>query len=149
MDTAGLLDRLASRRYIEDIRARPDWWQPYPLPPQLQALSPEPNSHFLLSDGTRRTDGGLFSLDGVHPTTVSFGILAQELITIMRRAGVEFQNPDGGPRPDQVTVDFFRLIRRDTLINQPPGHLTASLDVLAWAEPTLSVAQRTLYFRVC
>ncbi|WP_406729072.1 hypothetical protein WJ438_37140 [Streptomyces sp. GD-15H] len=149
MDTAGLLDRLASRRYIEDPLARPTWWQPYPLPPQLQALSPEPNSHFLASDGTRRTDGGLFSLDGVHPTTIGYGILAQELITIMRRAGVEFRHADGSVRPDPVTVDFSRLIRRDTLINQPPGNLTSGLGVLAWAEPTLSLVQRTLYFRAC
>jgi hypothetical protein len=148
MDTAGLLDRLASRRYIEDPMARPSWWQPYPLPPQLQAMSPEPNSHFLVSDGTKRTDGGLFSLDGVHPTTVGYGILAQELITIMCRAGVEFRYADGSVRPGPINVDFSRLIRRDTLINHPPGNITAGLDTLAWAEPTLSLVRRTLYFRV-
>ncbi|MGW1957589.1 hypothetical protein ACWCPI_33360 [Streptomyces sp. NPDC001920] len=148
LDTAGLLDRLASRRYIEDHLARPPWWQPYPLPPQLQALSPPPNSHFLTSDGARRTDGGLFSLDGIHPTTVGYGILAQELITIMRRAGVEFLHFDGSLRADPVTVDFARLIRRDTLINQPPSNLTSGLDALAWAEPTLNLLQRILHFRV-
>jgi hypothetical protein len=147
LDTAGLLDRLASRRYIEDPLARPAWWQPYPLPPQLQALTPPPNSHFLTSDGVRRTNGGLFSLDGIHPTTVGYGILAQELITVMRRAGVKFRHPDGSVRADPVTVDFARLIRRDTLINQPPGNLTSGLDALAWAEPVLSLLQRTLYFR--
>lgn len=148
MDTAGLLDRFASRRYLEDPLARPAWWHPYTLPPQMQALTPPPNSHFLTSDGVRRTGGGLFSLDGVHPTTVGYGILAQELITIMRRAGVEFRYPDGSLRADPVTVDFARLIRRDTLINQPPGDLTSGLDVLAWAELTLNLLQRTLYFRI-
>ncbi|WP_328876408.1 hypothetical protein OHT76_43830 [Streptomyces sp. NBC_00287] len=125
MDTAGLLDRLASRRYIEDPLARPKLWRAYPLAPQLTALAPEPNSRFLTSDGARRTDGGLFSLDGVHPSTVGYGIVAQELINVMLRAGVEFRHPDGSVRTAPVTVDFDRLIRRDTLINQPPGNLTS------------------------
>ncbi|SOR84420.1 MULTISPECIES: hypothetical protein [Streptomyces] len=66
----------------------------------------------------------------------------------MRRAGVEFRHPDGSLRADPVTVDFARLIRRDTLINQPPGNLASGLDALAWVEPTLSLLQRTLYFGV-
>ena len=95
-DVAGLLDRLAQRRYIDDILARPPWWQPYPLPPELQALTPVPDSRFLTGDGRGgRATGGLFSLDGVHPTTVGYGILAQELITVMRRAGVDFRLPTG------------------------------------------------------
>ncbi|GGU40633.1 hypothetical protein GCM10010274_30280 [Streptomyces lavendofoliae] len=147
MDTAGLMDRLASRRYIEDPLARPPWWQPYPLPAQLQALLPEPNSRFLASNGNQRTDGGLFSLDGVHPTTIGYGIVAQELITVMRRAGVEFRQADGSVRADPVTVDFSRLIRRDTLINNPPGNLTSGLDILGWADQTLDLLRRTLCFR--
>ncbi len=97
LDTAGLLDRLASRRYAEDAVARPAWWQPYPLAPELGALTPPPDSHFLASDGTRRIKGGLFSLDGVHPTTVGYGIVAQELINVMRRAGVEFRRRTTAP----------------------------------------------------
>ncbi|MFI0242789.1 AAA family ATPase [Streptomyces sp. NPDC016845] len=147
LDTAGLMDRLASRRYAEDLKARPPWWQPYPLPPELQSLTPLPNSHFLTSDGERRTDGGLFSLDGVHPTTVAYGILAQELINVMRLAGVTFRRPDGlTPRQGPVLVDFQRLVRRDTLINRPPGNLTASLHVIGWADEVLDLLRRTLSF---
>ncbi|WP_078888213.1 hypothetical protein [Streptomyces sclerotialus] len=145
LDTAGLLDRLAARRYIEDPAARPEWWQPYVLPPQLQALTPPPNTHFLASDGKRRVDGGLFSLDGVHPTTVAYGILAQETVNVMRRAGVEFRRPDSvTPRPDPVLVDFDRLIRHDTLINRPPGNLTQGLAVLGWADQALGIVRRAL-----
>jgi hypothetical protein len=47
--------------------------------------------------------------------TIGYGIIAQELITIMRRAGVAFYRADGQtPRDDPVTVDFQRLLRRDT-----------------------------------
>lgn len=148
MDTAGLLDRLASRRYIEDMTARPPWWRPYQLPPQLKALAPEPNSHFITSDGTGRTDGGLFSLDGVHPTTIAYGIVAQELINVMLAAGVWFRHSDGSVRTAPVTVDFDRLIRRDTLVNQPPANLDSTLNILAWAQSTLGLLKRTLYFRV-
>ena len=146
-DVAGLLDRLAQRRYIEDVLARPPWWVPYPLPPELQALTPVPDSRFLTSDGQGgRATGGLFSLDGVHPTTVGYGILAQELIQVMRRAGVEFRMPDGTVRPDPVTVDFTRLIRRDTLVTRPPQNLTSTLGILGWADEALDFLPIALPF---
>ena len=80
LEIAGLLDRLAHRRFIDDPTARPAWWTPYPLPPALQALRPVPDSRFLTADGEGgRASGGLFSLDGVHPTTVGYGLIAQEI----------------------------------------------------------------------
>ncbi|WP_243082405.1 hypothetical protein [Streptomyces sp. 891-h] len=147
LDAAGLLDRLACRRYYEDEEARPRWWTPYPLPRELAGLDPVPNSRFLLSDGDRRSDGGLFSLDGVHPTTVAYGILAQELIEVMRRAGVEFRTPYGGqPRTGPVRVNFTRLMRRDTLINRPPANVTSGLHAIGWADEALDVLARALRF---
>jgi hypothetical protein len=134
LDVAGVLDRLAQRRYIEDPQARPDWWRPYQLPPELQALTPVPDARFLTSDGGARVTGGLFSLDGVHPTTIGYGIVAQELINVMRRAGVEFRYPDGTPRPGPVAVDFGRLIRRDSLVTRPPAYITTGHQVLGWLE---------------
>ncbi|MEW1927864.1 hypothetical protein [Streptomyces sp. NPDC088360] len=143
LETCGLMDRLASRRYAEDPLARPDWWQPYPLPSALQTLSPPPNSHFLAAKNGRRTDGGLFSLDGVHPTTVGYGILAQELINVMRLAGIRFFRPDGVTlRQDPVLVDFDRLIRHDTLVNRPPGNLGSALGVLGWADEATDLFRR-------
>lgn len=150
MDTCGLLDRLASRRYIEmlDPSKLPEWWEPYQLPAQLKALDPVPNSRFLTSDGTRRVNGGLFSLDGVHPTTVGYGIVAQEMIDVMCRAGVEFRHPvSGNARTGRILVDFDRLLQRDTLINQPPGNLTSGLNILAWGQARLDLLKRALYFR--
>lgn len=143
LETCGLMDRLASRRYAEDPQARPKWWQPYPLPSALRALSPPPNSHFLAVEGERRTDGGLFSLDGVHPTTVGYGIRAQEVINVMRLAGVRFFRPDGETlRQDPVLVDFDRLIRHDTLVNRPPGNLGSALSVMGWADEALDLFRR-------
>jgi hypothetical protein len=145
LDIAGVLDRLASRRYLDSPRARPSWWRPYPLPPELAALSPVPDSHFLTSDATGRHSGGLFSLDGTHPTTVGYGIIAQELIDIMVRAGVVFYQRDGRtPRTGPIRVDFARLIRRDTLLTHPPTNVTAGLNVLGWADETLDLFRRVV-----
>ena len=149
LDIAGLLDRLASRRYITDPSARPDWWTPYPLPAPIKALVPVPDSLFLTGDGQGgRATGGLFSLDGVHPTTVGYGLIAQEMINIMRLAGVEFRNENGQLRSDPVGVDFDRLILRDTLIRRPPQNLKEGLDILGWADQTLDWVRRTLTFTI-
>lgn len=145
MDIAGLLDRLASRRYLDSPQALPTWWRPYQLPPELAALRPVPDSRFLTSDGTGRLRGGLFSLDGAHPTTVGYGIIAQELINIMVSAKVQFTQADGTtPRTGPVLVDFARLIRRDTLLTRPPANLTSGLGVLGWADEALDVVRRAL-----
>ena len=85
LDIAGLMDRLAARQYITDILARPDWWTEYELPPELKVLSPKVDSKFFGSAPEGRTQGGLFSLDGIHPTTVGYGIIAQEFINIMQQ----------------------------------------------------------------
>jgi hypothetical protein len=144
LDIAGVLDRLAARRYQETPQARPPWWRgPYPLPPELAALNPPPDSRFLTSDGTGRRTGGLFSLDGVHPTTVGYGVIAQELIDVMVRAGVQFYRPDGQTlRSGPIRVDFARLIRRDTLLTRPPANVTEGLQVLGWADETLDAIRR-------
>ena len=138
-DAAGVLDRLAYRRYIRDPAAQPDWWKEYELPPELAALSPRPNSRFFASGPEGRTDGGLFSLDGVHPTTIGYGILAQELIDVMQQhAGVKFYFGDGRTeRPGPVKVDFKRLITRDTLISDPPRSLTSDLRLIGWLDENL------------
>jgi hypothetical protein len=139
-DIAGILDRLATRRYMDDPTAAPSWWTPYPLPPELARLQPTPDTRFLTADGNGgRATGGLFSLDGVHPTTVAYGIVAQELINIMDRAGLRFDSPNGTPRQGTITVDFDRLIRRDTLVNAPPQNINSTLDVVGWLDETIDV----------
>jgi len=144
-DLCGLLDRLASRRYLEDLAARPSWWTPYKLPVELAALNPPPDSRFLTADGTgARATGGLLSLDGIHPTTVAYGLIAQEIITIMRQAGVAFRSHDQTERPDPVTVNFNELVQRDTLITHPPQNVTSSLETLAWADTAVSLFHKVV-----
>jgi hypothetical protein len=139
LDVAGFLDRLAQRRYIQSPAARPAWWTPYPLPGALQALTPLPNSRFFASGPTGRTDGGLFSLDGVHPTTACYGILAQEFIRVMELAGVRFFAPDGSTRTSPVEIDFGNLLKQDSLLAAPPASVSNDLRTLRWLDQTADV----------
>lgn len=145
-DLAGMLDRLASRRYINDINARPAWWTQYPLPPELAALHPVPDSHFFASGPTGRVAGGLFALDGVHPTTIAYGLVAQEVIKIMNTAGVQFYRPDGKTlRSSPVSVDFRRLIGLDTLISHPPVSIGSDMKLLGWLNEKFDVIRRLFH----
>jgi hypothetical protein len=148
-DLGGLLDRLATRRYIEEPAARPPWWAPYPFPPELAALSPEPNTRFFRSGPDGRTDGGLISLDGVHPTTIGYGLIAQEITRLLRdHAGVPFFAQDGSPRPaGTVAVDFARVLASDTLIRRPPRSLDSTLGLVGWLDETIDWVNRLLPFR--
>lgn len=135
IDIAGLLDRLAYKRYLQDDDAKPSWWNEvggqYELPPELKQLQPEPDSRFFRSDSTGRKQGGLFSLDGIHPTTIGYGIVAQEFIKVMQKAGVKFFESDGTTeRTGEIKVDFNRLIALDTLMDNPPRSLANTLDLI-------------------
>lgn len=146
-DTATVLDRLAVRRFLEDPTARPDWWTPYDLPAELARLDPVPDVRFLTADAAgARAAGGLFSLDGTHPTISGYGLLAQEVITVMDGAGVEFRHADGSPRDGPVRVDMARLIRRDTLLTDPPSVITSGLGVLSWADEAAGLFGAALPF---
>jgi hypothetical protein len=145
-ELGGLLDSLAVRRYIESPWARPTWWEPYRLPLQLAMLDPVPSTRFFRSGPGGRTDGGFFSLDGVHPTTIGYGIVAQEIIRVMQTAGVPFFDRTGQPRDGTVLVDFDRLIAADTLIRDPPAALTPTLALLGWLDERLDWTKRILPF---
>lgn len=144
-DACGMLDRLATRRYLEDPHARPSWWTPYPLPDALAVLRPAVDTCFFTSGPLGRLRGGLFSLDGVHPTTIGYGLIAQEVIKIMQLAGVRFYLGDGvTERTGPVKVDFQRLLALDTLMSAPPRSLSSDLRLIGWLDQKLDVFRRLL-----
>ncbi|MDH4143654.1 MAG: hypothetical protein OEY23_00610 [Acidimicrobiia bacterium] len=115
-DQAGLLNRLAFRRFLADERAADLNPVPaYELPDALAALTPRPDTRYFLSDDRGRYQGGLFSLDGVHPTTIGYGIVADEMLGLIA---------PGGPR-----IDFDALVGRDTLIAHPPPLLRRLIEL--------------------
>lgn len=148
-EMAGLLDRLASRRFLQDPTAKPEWWDEvggaYPLPPELQALKPVPDSRFLLAGANGRTQGGLFSLDGIHPTTIGYGIIAQELIKIMQLAGVKFYQQDGKTeRQGEIQVNFQSLIKLDSLVSRPPKNLLSLKDIIGGLDKNFNILSNML-----
>jgi hypothetical protein len=142
-ELVSLLDRVAYRRYLTDPSARPSWWEEvggqYSLPPELRSLSPEPDSRFFSADKTGRTQGGIFSLDGIHPTTIAYGVIAQEIIKIMQATGIKFFQPDGTERTGEIRVNFQQLIQQDTLISNPPRSLSSDYSLIGWLDNNFSI----------
>ena len=55
----------------------------YVLPAPIDDL----DSRFFRSDAGGRREGGLFGLDGIHPTTSGYGIIAQAVLDVLDPAG--------------------------------------------------------------
>lgn len=58
--------------------------------------------------------GGLFSLDGVHPTTICYGLIADSFLNAMINNGVQ---RIGGGIPK---LDWQEIVKSDALITNPP-----------------------------
>lgn len=59
--------------------------------------------------------GGIFSLDGIHPTTIGYGLMAHLYYETMEDNGVQFQKP----------LDWDHIIASDTLVTDPPYMLNS------------------------
>jgi hypothetical protein len=82
VDTCKMLEDLAYKRN----NGQP----PYEFPRDLKFLYPPVNTKYYHADkdGALK-QGGLFSLDGVHPTAIGHGIIAYEFLKKMAEAGVK------------------------------------------------------------
>jgi hypothetical protein len=139
VDTHWALEQIAYRRYLEDPSVPPPpGWSRYRLPEPYQRAKLD--TRFLRAREGRRVAGGLFSLDGVHPTTAGCGLVAQEFIEVMEGAGVAFFHGDGRtPRSGPVEVDFERLMQLDSLIENPPKTLDDLWDRLVEGDQILDL----------
>ncbi|WP_020402779.1 hypothetical protein [Gracilimonas tropica] len=54
--------------------------------------------------------GGIFSLDGLHPTTIGYGLMANVYLKTMARAGVKFKH----------SINWDEVVREDSLVSDPP-----------------------------
>lgn len=114
-----MIDKLANRRMGADYLI--------PFPEEMvTALKKNENTRYLVldkkhahltSDYLRLDDengriykGGVFSLDGVHPTTIGYGLVAQEFYDTMVANGIQFKRP----------IDWDFIVSSDSLITYPP-----------------------------
>lgn len=135
-DMCKILDDLAFRR----SEGRPRYTFPEGL---VTALRDRPNLSYLVDDeGKVRLDtrfvmgdkddprriarGGIFSIDGIHPTTIGYSVIADALVKEMVGEGVDF--PEGGRLP------WDDIVAMDTLINEPPAMLAGLKDCLAFLD---------------
>lgn len=64
--------------------------------------------------------GGIFSLDGIHPTTIGYGLMAHVYYETMKDHGVHFDRP----------LDWDYIIENDTLVTDPPPLLVELRNLL-------------------
>ena len=81
------------------------------------------NTEFLRLDKDKKIiKGGIFSLDGLHPTTIGYGLMANVYYISMVQAGVKFQKK----------MDWDHIIAEDSLITNPPVLLKELRSVLGY-----------------
>lgn len=110
----------AARRRLgaENVRAFP--------PEFVQALKKNPKTSYLVEefdniristdymrlcdDSDKIERGGIFSLDGLHPSTIGYGLIANIYQEVMEKHGVNFGKP----------FDWDFVIENETLVTDPP-----------------------------
>lgn len=84
----------------------------YKFPEEIAFIYPRPNTkYYHATDKGEVTKGGIFSLDGVHPTAIGQGLLAHEFLKEIKNVY--------GPNADHLKLDWDKILRSDTLRNQP------------------------------
>lgn len=116
VDICGLLDKLAVKR--NNMTSTPDqplkeFYEEQGRPDHpLLKLDPIPSVlRFCTHEDGQRCGGGFFSLDCVHPSTIGYGLVAEEFLREMQVAGVLEADP--------ARLNWKRIINQDTLIQQP------------------------------
>ena len=111
VDTCQMLEDLAYKRN--------NGHPPYELPEELQFIYPPVNTKYYYADTEGRLkQGGLFSLDGVHPTSIGHGIIAFEFLKRMGDVGVK----NAGGNPVSRDLDWRGekgILQSDLLYSQP------------------------------
>jgi hypothetical protein len=117
VDLCDVLDQLAVKRnQLSDApgRALQDYYARLGITDHpLLRLDPIPS---ILRLGTRergeRYQGGLFSLDCFHPSTIGYGIVAEAFLREMRAAGVRDADP--------MRLNWAEITLHDSLLLAPP-----------------------------
>jgi len=102
VDMANALNDLAYKRNAGD--------PPYVFPSYFDFVYPKVNTKYYHADQTGHlTQGGLFTLDGVHPSPIAHGLLAYEFLKVMQPAGIV---------PD-TDLPWSSIFGNDLLYNKP------------------------------
>ncbi|SMB77772.1 hypothetical protein [Deinococcus hopiensis] len=120
VDIADYLEKLAWKRNNANPRSN--------LPDALEFIYPPINTKYYdVNPDGRMIQGGIFSLDGVHPTAIGQGLLAWKFLEAMRVAGVA----DINNNLVDEELNWPEIISNDTLYSSP---LSSMQDMLRKAE---------------
>ena len=117
VDICGLLDKLAVRR--QD--SQPDKILKKLLGGDhalLNKLDQTPSVLRFETHCNKWIEGGLFSLDCLHPTTIGYGLIAEEFLREMKTSELCRDEPERC----NWELDWDWIIERDTLIQSPPAY---------------------------
>jgi lysophospholipase L1-like esterase len=132
VDTCALLDELAVRRNRLEAdpgaALRMHYERRGRLDHPLLQLNPIPSIlMYGVDQNGQRDNGGLMSLDGVHPSTLGYGLIAEYFLEAMQRAEV--------PGADPRQVPWPAVLQNDGLATHPPRvwwHLTRAGERFSW-----------------
>jgi hypothetical protein len=79
-----------------------------------------------LNPSPKIVKGGLFSLDGIHPTTIGYGVIADAFLKVMVQAGVRNLR--------ELPWEF--IVASDTLITNPPAALEGLRELFIFLRST-------------
>jgi GDSL-like Lipase/Acylhydrolase len=135
VDITTQLDRLAFRRQ----KGQPQYEFPAELIAALKA-NPNTQERFRASgvpildtrylrlnpketDPEKRYQGGILSLDGIHPTTIAYGLIAHNFLNVMtQKAGVKLVK----------SLDWNEIVREDSLITNLPANLSSLRETIGF-----------------
>jgi hypothetical protein len=135
IDLAKKFDQYAFRRQAVSA--------PFPQP-FIDALAKNPDTAHRVKDGKAQYDtrfigtvqnkngqreqrGGFFALDGVHPTTTGYGVVAYHILEAMKAAGI--------PDADPANLKWNEIVANDTLLCSPPPLLDDIVSFLGHVDP--------------
>lgn len=107
----------------------------YDFPSYFKFQYPLPNTKYYHADKDGNLkQGGIFSLDGVHPSAIAHGLIAYETMKVMKNVGVNGVNPS--------SIPWKNILATDSLYQQPIKVMHEIYDNTKLAELVLSIVKR-------
>lgn len=99
-------------KFLKDIAWKRNMGNPvYELPDELKYIYPPINTkYYHCNRGGEIEGGGIFSLDGIHPTPTGQGLIAWEFLKAMKKAGAA---------PDEAMLDWSQILASDSFRTDP------------------------------
>lgn len=127
VDLSNVLDQLAFKRNGGVPK--------YKFPDYFKFKYPVPNTKYYHADTDGNLkQGGIFSLDGVHPTAIAHGLIAHEILNVMKKTGIE--------NIDLNKLDWESIFKTDDLYNNPITMMHEIYDNTKLAEWVLAVVKK-------